>query len=129
MTPQEVARLLSALHGAYPHVEIDDSVIAVWANGMALTDYAHAMTAATEWIQTSTWWPTIAEFNGMVRRIRDNDTNSNGHVRIAASPSADVAAAAAAFHRGYRRARVAVGDTPELIDAKAASYLSRFTDA
>jgi hypothetical protein len=125
MTPPQSARVLSALHGAYPHVEIDDSVAAVWANGLALADYRHAMLAVGEWIQTSTWWPTLAEFNAIVRRHRDNDPDF-ARPALTPEPAVDLDTGRAAFVAAYRQSRAARGDTDEQIDGKASAYVGNF---
>jgi hypothetical protein len=70
MTPTQAAQVLAALHGAYPRVELDDAVANVWQNSLAVSDYHVAMQAATKWIGESRFWPSIAEFNGLITEIR-----------------------------------------------------------
>lgn len=75
MTPEHAAEVLVALHGAYPRVEIDEAVALVWKNSLSSTDREWAMKAAQEWIATQTWFPTVAEFNSLVTRLRQVDAN------------------------------------------------------
>jgi hypothetical protein len=81
MNSIEAARVLAKFHGAYPRVEIDDAVAATWMNTLGTGDYGWAMSTADEWINTETWWPTVAEFNGLMRRLRQGAAN-DGDERV-----------------------------------------------
>jgi len=70
MTPTQAAQVLAALHGAYPRVELDDAVAAVWNNSLGVADYQLAMKAVSQWISESRFWPSIAEFNGLITVLR-----------------------------------------------------------
>lgn len=70
MTPTQAAQVLAALHGAYPRVELDDAIANVWQNTLAVTDYSVAMQAVAKWIAESRFWPSIAEINGIITRLR-----------------------------------------------------------
>lgn len=70
MSPTQAAQVLAALHGAYPRVELDDAIANVWQNTLAVTDYDVAMQAVAVWINESRFWPSVAEMNGIITKIR-----------------------------------------------------------
>jgi len=125
MTSTEAAELISALHGAYPGVYFDDPVAEAFGNSLITNEYRWAKQAVTEWINTMERFPTIAELNRNVRRLRDTDNERNA-LPPAAEPKPDVAVARAAFARGYRMARERAGDTEEQIERKLTGHLNRY---
>lgn len=70
MNSVDAAKVLAAFHGAYPNIKIDDAVATVWQNALFGAEYGPAMAAAQEWINSSDFWPSVAQFNGMYRRHR-----------------------------------------------------------
>jgi hypothetical protein len=70
MTPTQSAQVLAALHGAYPRVELDDAIAAVWQNTLAVTEYDVAMKAVAQWINESRFWPSVAEINAIITSIK-----------------------------------------------------------
>lgn len=120
MTNTETASLLAEFHGAFPNVYVDEAVAEVWANALALTDFGPAREAAAHWVQTMTRFPTIAEFNGEVRRI---ETRGNENELPEGKAPPDVGAAKAAFQEGYRKAKRLAGENPEDSDYKLNGYL------
>lgn len=70
MTPQDAARVMSALHGAFPYANIDDDTIRVWSNVLDNTDFNLAMAAVDRWVAVEKFWPTIAELNGVMSEVR-----------------------------------------------------------
>jgi hypothetical protein len=70
MSPTQAAQVLAALHGAYPRVELDDAIAAVWQNTLAVTEYDVAMQAVAQWINESRFWPSVAEINGLITSIK-----------------------------------------------------------
>jgi len=73
MTSSEAAAIFAIFHGAYPHVALDDAISEVWMNSLLTNDADVARRAALEWVSTRKWWPTVVEFNAVIRAIRQND--------------------------------------------------------
>jgi hypothetical protein len=123
MTSQEAAQLLAVLHGAYPGTYFDGPVAEVFANSFLTNDYDHANAAVTSWVNTMERFPTIAELNREIRRLKGDSGERQLEARV---PLATVEVAERAFRDGYRQARMRAGDTPEQIDAKLGDYMRRF---
>jgi hypothetical protein len=124
MTSAEAASLLDILHGAYPGTYFDGPVAETFSNSFITNDYSASKQAVTEWVNTMDRFPTIAELNRTIRRLKGETDN------VRALPSrdivVDVEVAARAFSDGYRRSRAKLGDTDEQIDTKLSDYLRRF---
>lgn len=73
MTSQEAASVIAMFHGAFPRTDIDDAVTEVWMNTLKMLDPVVAYDAAEQWINEKQFWPTVAEFNQVVRNIRKHD--------------------------------------------------------
>jgi hypothetical protein len=116
MTPQQAAQVLAAFHGGYPNQHIDGAVTAVWQNALQVVDYEAGLRAAGEWISTQRFWPTIAEFNGLCRRIQAGVDEPAG--LPAANKLLTWDQARSAISRGYRSERERLGDAADEIDEK-----------
>jgi len=73
MTSQEAASIIAMFHGAYPRTDIDDAVTEVWMNTLTMLDPDTAYSAAEIWINEKQFWPTIAEFNNLIRNVRQKN--------------------------------------------------------
>ena len=124
MTSAEAASLLDILHGAYPGTYFDGPVAETFSNSFITNDFLASRQAVNEWVNTMDRFPTIAELNRMIRRLKGGDDN------VRALPSrevvVDVEVAAQAFSDGYRRSRAKLGDTDSQIEEKLSVYLRRF---
>jgi len=118
----QAADLLNALHGAYPDVFVDDAVASTFANSFALNEFEFAAQAVEEWITTMTRFPTIAELNGIIRRLKYAHEEPPA---ITEGVRPDIEVARRAFSDGYRRARARLGDTDEEIDRKLEAHMTR----
>lgn len=76
MTPEQSAQVLAAIHGAYPRVEMDEAMVMVWQNALAVADYDDAMNAVAQWTGTQKWAPSIAELNGLMTSMRQEAARS-----------------------------------------------------
>ena len=126
MTSAEAASILAVLHGAYPNTRLDDAVSHVWENSLLTADFATARQAASEWVAREKWWPTVAEFNGNMRHIREVN---NPPALPPTTRIADMQQAQAAFSEGYRRSRHKLGDNDEQIQEKLDVLLRRWPGA
>lgn len=75
MNDLDVAKVIAMFHGAYPRLDVDEAVAIVWKNTLATADFHWAEKAADEWIATERFFPTPAEFNGMMTRLRQEAAN------------------------------------------------------
>lgn len=125
MNSSQAADLISILHGAYPGTYFDGPVADTFSNSFITNDYDASAQAVQEWVNTMDRFPTIAELNRTIRRIKGH---ADDNVRQLPRPDepVDVKVAAAAFERGYRQARARLGDTDDQIDEKLAVYLRKF---
>ena len=80
-----------------------------------------ATKAALQWVETMDHFPTIAELNGLIRRIRERA--SERELPRERYEIADKKAAAEAFERGYVRARSEAGDDMDEIRRKLDRHL------
>lgn len=69
MNEVDAARVMAALHGAFPNTGVDDATISMWANALSLVDYQVAMAAVQRYVETENFWPTIAKFNGVITEM------------------------------------------------------------
>lgn len=121
MTHTEAATVVAILHGAYPGTYFDGAVAEVFTNSLLVTEYEPARQAAEEWVASVDRFPTVAELNGAIRRIRQRDRERQLPPETIEKP--DRAIARAAFTRGYRQARVKAGDSDPEIDVKLERHL------
>ena len=125
MNSAEAADLISRLHGAFPGTYFDGPVAEAFANSFITNDYEFASQAVTEWINTMERFPTIAELNRTMRRLRGADEDA--HALPAPEPEKpNLEVARAAFARGYRMARERAGDTDDEIERKLTGHLNRY---
>ena len=128
MTSAQAAELIQILHGSYPGTYFDGAVAESFANSFITNDYAASKPAVQQWVASMERFPTIAELNRTIRRIKDEQMPDN--VRQLAAPeyprNTDIARAA--FARGYRQSRVRAGDTDPEIDEKLAKIHARTPD-
>jgi hypothetical protein len=122
MNSAQAAELIKTLHGSYPGTYFDGAVAEAFANSFITNDYAAAKPAVQEWVATMERFPTIAELNRMIRRIRDDQAPSNVYQLAAPEYARNTNDARSAFARGYRQSRVRAGDTELEIEAKLAGY-------
>lgn len=124
MTSSEAAELIGRLHGAFPNVFVDDAVAEMFANSFITNDYGYSKQAIHEWVQTMERFPTIAEINRIIRRLKNDEAERTA---LPAGPigKPDLSAAKAAFASGYRRARGQAGDTEEEIERKLEAHMTR----
>jgi hypothetical protein len=125
MNSSQAADLISILHGAYPGTYFDGPVAETFSNSFITNDYEASAQAVQEWVNTMDRFPTIAELNRTIRRIRGATEDSIPQLPRPEEP-VDVKVAARAFERGYRQARGRLGDTDAQIDEKLAVYLRKF---
>jgi hypothetical protein len=125
MTSAEAAQLLAVLHGAYPGTYFDGAVGEVFANSFLTNDYGYANLAVSEWVQTMDRFPTIAELNRTIRRLKD-DAEGNVRQLHPGNVIATVEVAERAFREGYRISRMRAGDSEEEMEAKLAEYMRKF---
>lgn len=125
MNSAEAADLISRLHGAFPGTYFDEPVAEAFANSFITNDYDVSKQAVANWINTMERFPTIAELNREIRRLRQADEEA--HALPAPAPAKpDLNVARAAFARGYRMARERAGDTDDEIERKLAGHLNRY---
>lgn len=122
MTNTEAASVVAILHGAYPGTYFDGAVAEVFTNSLLVTDFEAAQTAAQKWVASMQRFPTVAELNGEIRRVRER---SNEEREIPAPPSsvATREQARAAFSSGYAQARSKAGDDMDGINQKLDRHL------
>ena len=70
MTPDETAKVLTVIHGAYPAHPIPEETVALWANAFAQTDYGMMRRALGRWIEDQSFPPTVADLNHQMRDER-----------------------------------------------------------
>ena len=121
MTNTEAATIVAILHGAYPGTYFDGAVAEVFTNSLMTTDFEVAHQAANEWVQGTDRFPTLAELNGLIRRIRQR--GNEREIERAVVEVATKEQAAAAFERGYTRARSEAGDDMDEISRKLRNHL------
>ena len=126
MTSTEAAELITILHGAYPGTYFDGPVAETFANSFVTNDYAFSKQAVHEWVSTMDRFPTIAELNRHIRRLKGTDVPDNIRQLPRKDEPVDVKIAAAAFERGYRRAREQAEDAEADIARKLSRLLQRF---
>jgi hypothetical protein len=115
MNSNEAATVIAVMHGAYPNVRLDDAVAEVWANSLLATDFDIARRAVNEWVSTMTRWPTVAELNGIMRRLRAGIDEFDA-LPPAREPLLTWHEARDAIERGYRSERRRLGATDDDID-------------
>jgi len=125
MNSAEAAELIGALHGAYPGTYFDGAVGETFANSFITNDYLPTRQAVAQWINTMDRFPTVAELNGLVRRIKGNNEPA---ALVEPIGERNIERARAAFENGYRRAREKAGDDPESIEQKLANRRTRPVD-
>ena len=126
MTSAEATAIFAVLHGAYPNTRLDDAVSHVWENSLLTADFATARQATAERDAREKWWPTVAEFNGNMRRIRETN---NPPALPPTTRVANMQEAKAAFSDGYRHSRRKAGDTEEQIEEKLGRLMRRFPES
>lgn len=126
MNSSQAADLISILHGAYPGTYFDGPVAETFSNSFMTNDFEASKQAITEWVNTMDRFPTIAELNRTIRRIRGHDVPDNVRQLPSKDEPIDVEVAARAFERGYRQSRVRAGDSDPEIEAKLSVYLRKF---
>jgi hypothetical protein len=126
MNSTQAASLVAILHGAYPGTYMDGAVGETFMNSFITNDYDASKAAISEWVNTMDRFPTIAELNRTIRRIKGTDVPDNVRQLPQKDEPVDVKMAAAAFERGYRRSREKLGDTEEMIQKKLDVYLRSF---
>lgn len=123
MTNTEAASIIAIFHGAYPNSYFDGAVAEVWTNSLLVSAYDPAHRAAMEWIQLHQHFPTVAEFNGAIRRMATNGSTKELPRKAEPEHVVDIDAAKAAFTNGYRKARVKLGDDDPTIEKKLGGYM------
>ena len=118
MTNNEAADIVEYLVGAYPGTYFQGPTAEVFVNSLSVSDYGVAKKAAIEWVQTMTVFPTVAQLNGAIRRLRGASEPGAIPERTTTATKEE---AQRAFVEGYERARRQAGDTPEQIEAKIAA--------
>ena len=73
MTTDQARQIVALFVAAYPGSPADENTVALWLNALAVADYDAAHNAAMDTVRTSSWWPTIAEFNGRMTAIRRDE--------------------------------------------------------
>jgi hypothetical protein len=128
MNSSEAAELLNILHGAFPGTYFDGSVAEVFSNSFITNDYEASKQAVHDWVARVDHFPTIAELNAAIRRLKGRDTDGRALTTGRAEPPdvATIERAKLAFSDGYRRQRSKMGDTPEQIEVKLAGYMRKF---
>lgn len=122
MTNTEAASVVAILHGAYPGTYFDGAVAEVFTNSLLMSDFATAERAAIDWVRSMERFPTVAELNGSIRRIRERASQD----RELAKPEnkvADREQARAAFMKSYTRARTEAGEDLDTINEKLDRHL------
>lgn len=122
MTNTEAASVVAILHGAYPGTYFDGAVAEVFTNSLMMSDFETAQQAATDWVRSMERFPTVAELNGSIRRIRERARQD----RELAKPEhkvADKGQACEAFSHGYIRARTEAGEDLKVINEKLDRHL------
>lgn len=66
MTEHEASRLLAMLRAAYPRQAIDDDNLRVYVHRMRDLEFEAGKRAVVAWIDTSKWFPTIAELRELM---------------------------------------------------------------
>lgn len=126
MTNNEAADIVEYLVGAYPGTYFNGPTAEVFVNSLATNEYDSSKKAALEWVNSMDRFPTIAELNRTIRRIKGTDVPDNVRQLSRPDETVNVEVAAQAFSRGYRQSRVRAGDTDEEIEAKLSVYLRKF---
>ena len=126
MNSIEASELINQLRGAYPGTFFDGPVAETFGNSFITNDYEFSKQAVNEWVATMDRFPTIAELNRTIRRLKGTDVPDNVRQLARRDEPVDVEVAAAAFSRGYRQSRARAGDTDEEIEAKLNVYLRKF---
>lgn len=129
MNSTEAAELLSILHGSYPGTYFDGDIADRFANSFITNDYEAAKAGVLQWTATVTHFPTIAELNMYITRMRNrNEERAADQRALPPGPpeTADIDKAKAAFSGGYRQSRHKAGDTDEQIEEKLARYMHKF---
>jgi len=69
MTRDEANHILHTMQSAYPHAEITEEMIDLWAAAFATSSSTLVLEAAGQWTLTQTYWPTIAGLRQYMRQI------------------------------------------------------------
>lgn len=69
MTHDQARQIVALLIAAYPHSPADEVTVDLWVNALLPADFELAADAAHETVRTTSWWPTIAEFNGRMTEL------------------------------------------------------------
>jgi len=119
MTNSEASDIVEYLVGAYPGTYFQGPTAEVFVNSLSVSDYGVAKKAAIEWVQSMDVFPTVAQLNGTIRRLRGASEPAalREQTQVATKEQAQ-----AAFLGGYRAARSQAGDSREEIDAKAEAH-------
>lgn len=127
MNSAEAAQLLSTLHGAYPGTYFDGSVAETFSNSFITNDFEVAKAAVTDWVARVDRFPTIAELNALIRRLRGRETEDDDRRELpAGNGPCTVDQAREAFSKSYRRARAELGDDNDTIEEKLNVLMRRF---
>ncbi|WP_373067578.1 hypothetical protein [Gemmatimonas sp.] len=119
MTGNEAADIVEYLVGAYPGTYFQGPTAEVFVNSLSVSDYGVAKKAAIEWVQSMDVFPTVAQLNGTIRRLRGASEPAalREQTQVATKEQAQ-----GAFLGGYRAARSQAGDSREEIEAKAEAH-------
>jgi hypothetical protein len=66
---EEARQIVAVFVAAYPQSPADEVTVDLWVNALTCADFELAREAAAETVRTSSWWPSIAEFNGRMTGI------------------------------------------------------------
>lgn len=69
MTHEQARQIVALLIAAYPHSPADEVTVDLWVNALLPADFELAADAAHDTVRTTSWWPTIAEFNGRMTEL------------------------------------------------------------
>jgi hypothetical protein len=122
MNNAEAAEIVATLHGAYPGSYFDGAVAEVFVNSLLTANFATAQATVAEWVKSIDRFPTIAELNGAMRRLRERESQERQLPR-GGYEVADRATAREAFSRNYIRARTEAGESMEDITPKLERHL------
>jgi hypothetical protein len=69
VTQTEAATILAYLASAWPRTSLPDETVKVWARHMESLDFETAMRAAEALVDSSSWFPSVAEFKNTYSSI------------------------------------------------------------
>jgi hypothetical protein len=121
----EAANIVEYLVGAFPGTYFSGPTAEVFVNSLQTNEYENAQKAAVEWVNSMDRFPTIAELNRTIRRLKGEADNVRQLPR-SRDEVASIEVAIRAFSDGYRRQRARLGDSPDQIEEKLSVYLRKF---